>query len=74
MEASSSVDETTVESGDIVITVESFDDCCNDSGLASSLEETISLSFYDVAEDIVHDGEDDSLLKISNEFIFDLDF
>jgi len=77
MEASSSVDETTVESGDIVktgITVGSFDDCCNDSGLASSLEESISLSFYDVAEDIVHDGEDDSLLKISNEFIFDLDF
>ena len=77
MEASSSVDETTVESRDIVktcITVGSFDDCCNDSGLASSLEESISLSFYDVAEDIVHDGEDDSLLKISNEFIFDLDF
>jgi len=77
MEASSSVDETTVESGDIVktgITVGSFDDCSNDSGLASSLEESISLSFYDVAEDIVHYGEDDSLLKISNEFIFDLDF
>jgi len=76
MEASS-VEETTLESEDIVktgITVESFDDCCNDSGFASSLEENTSLNFDDVGEDMAYDEEEDSLLKISNEFIFDLDF
>jgi len=76
MEASS-VEETTVVSEDMDktgITVESFDDCSNDSGLASSLEENISLTFYDEGEEMVHDEQEDSLLKISNEFIFDLDF
>jgi len=76
MEASS-VEETTLESEDIVktgITVESFDDCSNDSGFASSLEENTSLNFDDVGEDMAYDEEEDSLLKISNEFIFDLDF
>jgi len=76
MEASS-VEETTVVSEDIVktgITAESFDDCSNDSGFASSLEENTSLNFDDVGEDMVYDEEEDSLLKISNEFIFDLDF
>jgi len=73
----SSVEETTLESEDIVktgITVESFDDCSNDSGFASSLEESTSLNFDDVGEDMAYDEEEDSLLKISNEFIFDLDF
>jgi len=73
----SSVEGTTLESEDIVktgITVESFDDCSNDSGFASSLEESTSLNFDDVGEDMAYDEEEDSLLKISNEFIFDLDF
>jgi len=72
----SSVEESTLDNkaNPIAdITIESLDDSSNDSGLASSLEESISLNFdEEVAEDI-NGWKNDSLLKISNEFIFDLD-
>jgi len=74
----SSVDESVLDSEDIVNTnmsVESFDDSSNDSGLASSLEESSNINFCDkMSENCLDDGDEDSPLKISNEYIFELDF
>jgi len=69
---SSSMDESVLDSE---ATVESFDDSSNDSGLASSLEESSNINFGDkMSEKCLDDGDNDSPLKISNEYIFDMDF
>lgn len=74
----SSMDESVLDSEAIVNTnmsVESFDDSSNDSGLASSLEESSNINFCDkMSENCLDDGDEDSPLKISNEYIFELDF
>jgi len=74
----SSMDESVLDSKTIVNTnmsVESFDDSSNDSGLASSLEESSNINLGDKkSENCFDDGDEDSPLKISNEYIFELDF
>jgi len=65
------------------ISGESFDDFCNDSGLASSLEESMNLNVGvalatseddNCSEMLLKEGVDNNPFKSSNEYIFNLDF
>lgn len=67
------------------ISGQTYDDSSNDSGLASSLEESMNLNFghglalatsedENCSEMLLKEGVDDNPFKISNEYIFNLDF
>ena len=49
----------------------SFEDSSNDSGLASSLEESVNLNFDGVK---FSDDEDNNPLQMFHEYIFNIDF
>ena len=71
-------DGSSVEGDNLIRTdmlFESFDESCNDSGLASSLEESMSLEFDEVAcSNVMMDDVETNPFKLLDEYIFQMDF